>query len=256
MITTTLQGRCGNNFYQIATLIAHAKKHNLEYYIPDVAYHCDGRKMYFPHLAMGPELQGLQEYHEQAIHAVANGDGTYRYNVPAYHTIPDTDNTKLVGYWQSFKYFDEYREHILGKFQIPYISTSMVSMHFRRGDFIQLADKHPALPLAYYYQAIEYFQRKGYNDFLVFSDDIEWCKENFKVPSANVMFQEGQDEYTDLWCMSSCEHNIVCYSTFSFVAAWLNQNPNKKVIIPPRRFVFSGANSHMIPPYFTELEFE
>jgi len=256
MITTTLQGRLGNQFYQIAMLLAYCKKHNLQYYIPDTAYHCDGRKMYFPQLAMGPELQGLQEYHEQAVHAVPKPDGTYHYNTPGYQDIPAMDNVKFVGYWQSFKYFDWCRNYILEKFQIPYIPTTMVSIHIRRGDFLQLTDKHPPLPLAYYYNAIEHFQRMGYNDFLVFSDDIEWCKNNLISPSANLMFQEGQSEYTDLWMMSSCVHNIVCYSSFSFIAAWLNRNSDKQVIIPPSRYIFGGANADMIPNTFIQLEFE
>lgn len=255
MITTTLQGRLGNSFYQIATLLAHAKKNDLDYYIPDRAYHCDGSKMYFPHLAMGPELQGLQEYHEQVIHAVAKGDGTYNYNVPAYHTIPDTDNTKLVGYWQSFKYFDSERQYILEKFQLPYDRrTGIVSLHIRRGDFLQLQDKHPGIPLSYYDKAMDYFRVRGDYRFMIFSDDIAWCKQQFL--SDDVVFSEGLSELEDIIAMSECEHNILCYSTFSFVAAWLNQNPDKIVLIPPSRFTFGGSNADFIPDYFTQLEFE
>lgn len=254
MVTTQLQGRLGNQFYQIAMLLAYCKKHNLQYYIPNKAYHCDGTKVYFPELSMGPELKGLKEFHEQVTHAVAKGDGTYNYNVPSYKDIPAIDNIKFIGYWQTFKYIDWCRDYILEKFAIPWQPTSMVSIHVRRGDFVQLADKHPPLPISYYYNAIEYFQRLGYNDFLVFSDDIEWCKSSFNSPSANIMFQEGQSEYTDFWCMASCEHHILCYSTFGFVAAWLNQNPNKHVLIPESKYCFSGAHTDFIPDYFKQIE--
>lgn len=272
MITTILQGRAGNQFYILATLLAHAKKNNLEYYIPDRAYHCDGSKMYFPHLAMGSELQGLQEYHEQAIHAVAKGNGTYNYNVPAYHTIPDTDDTKLVGYWQSFKYFDDHRDYILEKFQLPYVRFAFVGIHIRRGDFLQLKDKHPDVPFEYYRKAMQYFVDLGKCYFIIFSDDLEWCENIF----AKKMFESiigiksmglegvGNDtlpkfnipELNALVRLSSCEHQILCYSTFGFVAAWLNQNPDKIVLIPPKKYIFGGANADMIPDYFTQLEFE
>ena len=262
MITTILQGRLGNQFYQIAMLLAYAKKHNLEYYIPDVAYHCDGRKMYFPHLAMGPELQGLQEYHEQPVHAVLKGDGTFLYNVPAYAEIPLMDNTKFVGYWQSFKYFDDYRDYILEKFDLhkPYLTTSFLSIHVRRGDFLQLTDKHPPLPLAYYQAAVKHFLEQDPDwCFYVFSDDIPWCRTQFteeNFPDTSFHFREGHDEYDDLTTMMECEHNILCYSTFGFIAAWLNKNPDKQVLIPPIRYIFGGHNNDMVPDYFTQLEFQ
>lgn len=255
MITTILQGRAGNQFMQIAHMLAYCKKHNLSCHIPDTAYHCDGRKMYFPHLINGPELQGLPEYHELTTHATPKGDGTYNYNTPSYQDIPLIDNVKFVGYWQSFQYFDWCREYVLEKFQLLYLRTRLVSLHIRRGDFLQLTDKHPPLPLSYYYNAIEHFQRIGYNDFLIFSDDIVWCKENLISASANIMFQEEQTELMDLMCMSGCEHNIICYSTFGFIGAWLNKNPDKQVLVPLRSYCFSGANADFIPPYFKELQF-
>lgn len=259
MITTLLQGRAGNQFFEIAMMLAYCKKYNLEYHIPDVAYHCDGRRMYFPNLITGPEIYGLEEYHELPIHATPKGDGTYNYNVSSFREIPQMDNIKFVGYWQSFKYFDWCRAYILEKFNIPYLPTSLVSIHIRRGDLLQLTDKHPPIPIDYYRKATRHFADMGYSDFLVFSDDIPWCKENLPdlLPKdINLMFQEDQDELTDIFCMSSCIHNILCYSTFGFIGAWLNQNPDKQVILPPRRFNFGGANENMIPNYFTELEFE
>lgn len=261
MITTILQGRLGNQFFELAMMLAYCKKHNLPYHIPDVAYHCNGRKMYFPHMVTGPEIQGLQEYHELATHSTPKGDGTYNYNVPAFIDIPLMDNVKFVGYWQSFKYFDSERDYILEKFKIPYIGKEMkgvVGLHVRRGDFIQLTDKHPILPLEYYRQAVKYFWDKGIQKVLVFSDDISWCRENFVngFTDCFIEFCEGYPELYDLGILSSCEHQILCYSTFGFVAAWLNRNPDKQVIIPPKRFIFSGANADMLPNYFTELEFE
>lgn len=253
MISTALQGRLGNQFYQIAFLLQYAKRHNLEYHIPGYASHCDGTKMYFPQMITNNTPGYLRDVHELQVHATPKGDGTYKYNVPEYKEWEQMDNVRFVGYWQTFKYIDWCRDYILEKFAIPWMPTSMVSIHIRRGDFVQLQDKHPVIPISYYYEAINEFQKKGYNDFLVFSDDIEWCRVNLVCPSANIMFQEGQDELTDLWCMSSCAHNILCYSTFGFIAAWLNQNPEKIVLIPERKYCFSGAHTDFIPEYFTEL---
>lgn len=263
MITCKLQGRLGNNFYIISMMLSYAKKHNLEYYIPDVAYHCDGRKMYFPHLAMGPELHGLQEYHEQPVHALANPDGTYNYNVPVYQDIPKMDNVCFVGYWQSFKYFEEYRDYILEKMQIPYNRTGVVGIHCRFGDFVQLRDKHPELPNEYYVSAVKHFISQGYTTFQIFSDDVLAARKYFEnvkwdtdITIWGYEVSGTRTELNDLSDLSSCEHQILCYSTFGFVAAWLNRNPDKQVIIPPIRFNFGGANNDFIPNSFTQLEFE
>ena len=67
-------------------------------------------------------------------------------------------------------------------------------------------------------------------NFIIFSDDIKWCKNNFI--GDKFTFIEGEKDYIDLWLMSLCNHNIIANSSFSWWGAWLNQNPNKKVIAP------------------------
>jgi 5'(3')-deoxyribonucleotidase len=72
--------------------------------------------------------------------------------------------------------------------------------------------------------------------FLIFSDDIEWCKENFPNISDKFIFIEGNKDYEDLYIMSKCKNNIISNSTFSWWGAWLNQNENKKVVAPLKWF--------------------
>ena len=142
-------------------------------------------------------------------------------------------NIKLSGYFQSYKYFEHCKEDIkkLFIFRPQSEKIGYVSIHIRRGDYLNLGDFHHNLSLDYYKNAIDYFS--GYN-FLVFSDDIEWCKSQFK--GDNFEFVEGKDDYEDLILMSECEHNIIANSTFSWWAAYLNSNPNKIVTYPDKWF--------------------
>lgn len=116
--------------------------------------------------------------------------------------------------------------------------SESVSLHVRRGDFLKLPDYCGICDLEYYKYAISHILSNVSDaHFFVFSNDIQWCKENI-VPllkGANVTFVEGNkgwDSYVDMQLMSECKHNIIANSTFSWWGAWLNNNPNKIVVAP------------------------
>ena len=93
----------------------------------------------------------------------------------------------------------------------------------------------------------------GYENLYVFSDDINWCKTNLKFK--NMVFVEGNDDVEDLWLMSLCDHNIIANSSFSWWGAWLNINPNKKVISPKRWFgeQTNLSSDDIIPVSWTKI---
>ena len=105
-------------------------------------------------------------------------------------------------------------------------------MHVRRGDYLKFKDTHPPCSVEYYNQAISSFSESSI--FLVISDDIEWCKENFL--GDKFYFVEGNEDYIDLYLMSLCKNNIIANSSFSWWAAWLNRNKEKIVIAPEKWF--------------------
>jgi len=155
-------------------------------------------------------------------------DFTYKPDVK----IPDND-IQLFGYYQSHKYFNKCKDYIKELFlHSSYkLRNGYVSIHVRRGDYVNLSQFHHNLSIDYYNNAIDYF--KGYK-FLVFSDDLEWCKENFK--GENFEFIQNENDWEDLYMMIECEHNIIANSTFSWWAGYLNPNKNKKVIHPDKWF--------------------
>lgn len=240
--TTLLQGRTGNNWYQIAHLIAYASKWGMNYYIPDFSPHCPGGVLQF-------DIKGTSD--------VAPTGMIFKEIEPAkYQEIPFINNVRFKGYWQSFKYIDDFRETIINATNLPYkIVQNRVSIHVRRGDFLNLPS-FKVMPLRYYRKAIYYFKERGYSKFYVFSDDINWCKNNFNeeiFPNCDFVFIEGNTEIQDFSLMSSCEHNICANSSFSFAASWLNRNNDKVVLCPPKKDMW--YNLDMVPDYFTQIDY-
>jgi hypothetical protein len=75
--------------------------------------------------------------------------------------------------------------------------------------------------------------------FLIFSDDIEWCKNNFKGPE--FYFSENEIDIEDLFLMSLCDNHIISNSSFSWWGSWLCKKEGKK-IISPRLWFRAGSN--------------
>ena len=162
----------------------------------------------------------------------------------------------VEGFFQSEKYFKKIEKklrqeftfkHSLTKFELELknkiVATNSVCVNFRRSDFVELKsskDTHGFVGLDYYGEAIKIIESKIQNPhFYVFSDDIEWCENNFKVdfPITYVSHEyKGYKFSTYLQLMSSCKHFIIPNSTFGWWAAWLSNNPNKIVIAPRKWF--------------------
>lgn len=149
----------------------------------------------------------------------------------------------LEGYWQSEKYFKAVEEVIkrellpdaetnskLNKLILEY--KNIVSLHIRRTDYVKLKGYHPVQPIAYYQKALNTIG--DYDQIFVFSDDIQWCKNNLEFN--NMTFVEGLGDVEDLWLQTMCSHNIIANSSFSWWGAWLNTHPDKKVVAPKNWF--------------------
>jgi hypothetical protein len=171
--------------------------------------------------------------------------------------LPDS-NIRLCGYFQSHKYFEKYSSEVIDLFSPTdtikikllekygdILKLNTVSIHVRRGNYVQLSTHHYNLSMVYYKNAIEYFKN---TTFLVFSDDIDWCKNNFI--GDNFIFIENETDTEDLYLMSFCKNNIIANSTFSWWGAYLNKNENKKVIYPNKWFgpAYAEWKTHDIFP--------
>lgn len=177
------------------------------------------------------------------------------------------DDVNILGYFQTEKYFKHieddirkdftFREEWLNpckEFMSQFENEEVIFLHVRRGDpnlvdkrgfkwaYVNLQDHHPVQSIEYYEEALTHFS----DDLpvLVFSDSIEWCKEQEIFKSDRFMFSEPDNKYedgalvpyVDLCLMSLCSHAIIANSSMSWWGAWLIKNSNKKVIAPKKWF--------------------
>ena len=188
------------------------------------------------------------------------------YDEPHFHFDPCFDKlqneTFLVGYFQSEKYFSAISGSIRQEFQPKALlqgevktiaekikSCNAVGIHFRLGDYLSNPisnNYHGICSMDYYQEAIARISRQcSHPIFFLFSDDMEWVRQNFRIKRP-VFFVEHHcyDKASeDIRLMSLCKHNIIANSTFSWWGAWLNANPCKLVIAPHRWFNINSIDT-------------
>lgn len=231
-------GRLGNQLFQIAATLSHAAN-------------------------VGDKAQFTNwEYNKYFINPIDdNLDTTYDCKFAnimhnpllalqfEYKPLPPEKNVILHGFFQSEKYFIDNIDLIINHFKpkneflrvvrdagAEFLNLqNTVAMHVRRGDYLSKPDCHPALSETDYYQKA-ILEICKYNDFelplksrinfVVFSDDIAWCKANLSVPNdiTTMHFVEGNSDIVDLFLMAQCKNHIIANSSFSWWAAWLAKN--------------------------------
>ncbi len=147
-------------------------------------------------------------------------------------------------YIQDFSKLEPYEKEIKQWFGegigfIPY-----VGIHVRRGDYVGNSFYCQLWDIDYYEKAIALFP--AHKKFLVFSDDLKWCKEKFKDEKFQVI--EGGTELEDFNMLASCESQICANSSFSIWAAYLNQHWGKTVVAPSNERWFTDKQPRVVLP--------
>lgn len=174
----------------------------------------------------------------------------------------NVDNIYLFSAWQTEKYFSTVKSIIEKEFVFKLkmnedsqsiakqiMQENSVSIHVRRGDYLNNEQLRGICTVEYFTRAIERIKQLVKQPrFYVFSDDIQWCKEHFLFDNIKyVSSNSGIDSYQDMQLMSLCKHNITSNSTFSWWGAWLNKNVNKIVISPKKWFNGIDGTKDIIP---------
>ena len=217
-------GRLGNQMFQLAAAIGYAKKYNGQYFAPNDTKEVPGFHTFF----------NVRKYDGNEFRRYNQADPSqFNYTPIPYHER----GVKLVGFFQSEKYFEGAHDEIRKVFHLKIDPVDAVSIHVRRGDYVQYSNSFPPIDLLYLNIAIpNVMNRSGIKRFIFFSDEIQWCKDfvrdNWPETFLKAEYSEGRNEIEDLSLMASCKHHIIANSTFSWWGAWLGHNPDKIVVSP------------------------
>lgn len=245
LVTIQLKGGLGNMLFQIATAFSLSLRDGKSFV-------CDRNMSIIPHKHFSYYTPNILK--NVRFEDTTNVNFTYIERGFSFDEVPNFEgNVRLSGYFQSEKYFKKYRTEVLKLFEVDTETRKKIylflekldkekvcSVHIRRGDYLTNQNFHILQEIKYYKEAIN----KIGNDFtfLVFSDDLNWCKNNLDFIEKKI-FVEGLNDYEELYLMSNCVHNIITNSTFSWWGAWMNENPTK-IVISPKEW-FGVSNKHL-----------
>lgn len=222
-------GRLGNQMFQIATMIGYAKKHNINWAVPQDWEYLNAFYKTFP------------------THPPHRGSEYKHYIEPRfeYTEIPHCDNIDIAGYFQSEKYFEHCKEEVLKQFTMkadyaPWgclrdIKDFRIAIHIRRGDYLKTPDFYCQLTPEYYKEGINIIIKRKclirsipdiHVKIICFSDDIEWCKQELPKYFKVDYFLEGYTPTEDLFLMSGCDAFVIANSSFSWWGAYLSEQGN------------------------------
>lgn len=249
VISPKMLGRLGNQMFEIAAAYSLALDTNnsVEVYPLDGVF-----------TSQAGEVGSPLDYKDTVFSKVKFLENLATMDVwkePSFDYTPITykfeNSLRLEGHFQSEKYFVHNRSHILELFKCPndvkdylekkygqFLGKDSVSLHVRRGDYLLTPNHHPTCGIDYYNKALALFENSPY--ILIMSDDTEWAKQTFTDPRCIII--SGEKDYIDLYLMSMCNHNIIANSSFSWWGAWLNTNPQKKVVAPSTWFGLALVN--------------
>lgn len=168
------------------------------------------------------------------------------------------------GYWQSWRYLTGIEEKLKKEFQLKgkigqksqyaiaeYSGINSVMVGIRRGDYLQERKHYGIYGQEYYLHCMDYITDQIKDPiFVIFSNDIEWVKNNMDFKNNKVIYRtkELQDsDAEELIVMASCQHFIIVNSTYQWWGAWLSKNPEKIVLVPDKWFA-DNKPIDIVPP--------
>lgn len=219
-VYVALVGGLGNQLFQVAAGYAYSRKHdkNLVLDISKWGAH-QGRSpdQYRNNLFCNFKYSTYHTRNVIPIH-----EKRFNYDpLPFMH-----GDVSIHGYFQSLKYFEEYKEDFINLLNLPDVSFGGdVAVHIRRGDYLQFANIHLVCGTDYFTHNISKFPDSKIN---IFTDSPEQVREEF---GDGLKIVHSDSELKDLTMMSQHDNIICSNSSFSWWASLLGKE-KKKIIVP------------------------
>ena len=257
-------GRFGNQLFQVAFIMAMANRKKTMAAIPNWP---DGE-------IFEKQLTSIPEGH------IVNSkflEPQFNYLHHIDNWIPNQGNVDVLGYFQSEKYFEQISKKIKEQFRIKRdlqkqvfekhlakfaVSSSEVenqvnlcSLCIRRGDYVNNPN-YAQLKLNYYILAME--QLPPNTQFIVISDDKEWCRQNIgPLRPLNIHISEAKTPLEDFILLTLIKNHIIANSTFHWWGAWLAEQPDSIIIAPEKwndgPLLASAPDTDIVPERWIKL---
>lgn len=248
------KGRLGNQLFQIASMVGLSYKHGHEVVLPHWNY-CK----YFKNYDIGKPNAPFK--------AIPVKEKEFHHTE---YELQKNQNYDFDGYFQSARYWcygaePEERVKRLFAFKQSYLNDitekyskflkagkKTIAISVRRGDYVQNGN-YAQIPITYYLQALRlYFPGwdDGEYEIMLFSDDIDYCKEHFgcyenihysiqqpeEYNRRENYFKENPYAMEQLALMTLCDNHIISNSTFAWWGAYLSHNQFSTVVTPEEHF--------------------
>lgn len=230
------KGRLGNQLFFVAATMGIAKRNETTYsFCSDLGHSSIDYRLIFENSLPKTEYVPEKKYNQEGF---------------GYTEINITEDTEIIGYFQSEKFFKNCENEVRHQFkfkkeivdlvltQYPEITKS-ASLHIRRGDYVNQPNHHPLMPFSYYEQFLA-DHKNEYDKIFIFSDDINWAKEIFQGDQYVFPTFDMNDDLYSFILLSLSKSIVIANSTYSWWAAWLNNNEDKKIYCPPHNKWFGS----------------
>lgn len=209
-------GRLGNQLFQIAATIGHARRCGARVVLPLWEY---SHAFQVPESWFHRRLMVGQEYWEPRF---------------GYETIPPPPaggSQSLMGYFQSHRYWDREVAEMLRPRVVVSVPPDTIGVHVRRGDYLKLPDHHPVPSKAWLREAVRAVPGSSVR---FFSDDPAWCDQHGGDIADGRPWSVSRDtEVRDLSAMAACGSLVMANSSLSWWGAYLG---GPRPIVYPRQW--------------------
>ena len=242
------RGGLANQMFTVATTLAYGWRHNLDITISARQLTSAANTQFAGRNSVMPLFREIpRSWKRTAINASTRRDRFELHEFAPIGPPQDENDIVLDGLFGHCGYFDDARNQLLQVFRPQHRTAAAldarfaslfdgetVSVSIRRGDYLrQRTLRRYDLELDYYQRALDLLPPAA--NVLVFSDDIDWCKDNlyFDRPTDYVV---GGSALADMYLISRCTHHVICNSTFAWWGAWLDDKSEGLTVRPAQWF--------------------